>query len=134
MSSGQFRDRVFGAAKAALAGLSRRQEVIANNVANIDTPGYKAKSLDFESALRHSMQSGGRVRLDRSDDQHILVSSREFPLRVSPRIGGPARADGNNVDIDVELMDMAETSLRFEAISQTVSKKLSLLRQIANGR
>lgn len=123
------------AAKLALDGLAKRQEVIGHNLSNVDTPGYHAKKVTFESALQNQMDKGGSLKMAKTSAGHISTSqsSRGF-ASVSQRLGGSERADGNNVDIDVELMDLTETNLRFETLTTLINKKFNLLRDIAERR
>jgi flagellar basal-body rod protein FlgB len=127
-------DGTMNIAKAALNGLARRQEVVAKNLANIDTPGYQSQRVNFEDALRRVRREGGDLNLMLTNDEHVSGLHAGTAFQVSARRGGTARADGNNVDIDVELMETAETGIRFQTLTQSVSKKLLLLKTIASGR
>lgn len=127
-------DDALRAAQTALDGLALRQEIIGRNLANVDTPGYQAQSVDFESALRRAQGSGGELALRGSQPAHLASPESMTGSRVTPRLGGSERADGNNVDIDTELIEMTETGVRFQALSQLVSSKLALLKTIASGR
>lgn len=120
--------------RAALNGLSSRQKVISQNLANIDTPGYRAQTLDFESALRSALDAEARPDLAQTDARHIRSSSASLGVQTGSRLGGSQRADGNNVDIDVELMDMSEVGIQYQALTQSAAKKLQLLKTIANSR
>lgn len=129
-----FSDDAMRSARIALEGLARREEMIGRNVANVDTPGYKAMQVDFESALSSEMKSSGNLRLMLTEDGHQASSEGSTLMNVTRRAGGSERADGNNVDIDVELAQMTETGLRYQTLVQLVSKKVSLLRTLATGR
>ena len=99
--------------------LSQRQEVIASNIANADTPGYKTRDvampLDFSAALLEASQGGGS-------------SVIEAP-------GLPARNDGNNVAIDREARLLAENSLKFNLATQMLKIELKNIRSaIEEGR
>lgn len=135
MTDPLFSDAAFRTSQTALDGLALRQEVVGRNLANVDTPGYTAQSVSFEDTLQRAESQTATVRLNITNAAHQLGDSdRTGLVRLQPRTGGSVRADGNNVDVDQELMEMAETGLRFQAISQLVSKKLLLLRSIATGR
>ena len=121
--------------KSALDGLAKRQELISHNLANVDTPGYQAKHLNFETALRNSLKRSGSIPMSSTREGHL--SSRRPDnkhFQVLNRKGGTARADGNNVDIDQELLAMSETNLRFQTLTKLLGKKYSLLREIASRR
>lgn len=128
-------DASLTAAKAALDGLSLRRDLIAQNIANTDTPGYRSQQVRFEDALNRAMKSNGRLALSTTSAGHQLSSNSLSQLyQVELRPGGTLRADGNNVDIDTEMTQMVETSLSYQTFSQAVSKKLALLKNIASTR
>jgi flagellar basal-body rod protein FlgB len=132
MADPVFGDSSLNLASKAMDGLSFRRNVISQNVANVDTPGYHALELNFESALNNSMNSSPKLTMVRTNVGHQLSdsdSSGAYQARL--RSGGTERADGNNVDIDQELMQMTETGIRYDALSTAVSKKLNLLKNIA---
>jgi flagellar basal-body rod protein FlgB len=135
MSSSLFSDDAISAASLALKGLAARQQTISSNIANVDTPGYSAKQIDFETTLQNSVnKTVGQVSLLKSNKLHLdsSTSSSSF-YTTSNRAGGTYREDGNNVDIDTELIDMSETNIKYQAISQEISSKLLLLKSIAQG-
>ncbi|HEX7556425.1 MAG TPA: flagellar basal body rod protein FlgB [Leptolinea sp.] len=126
-------DSALNIASKAMDGLSSRRNVISQNVANIDTPGYQALEMNFESALKQSMSSSPKLNMTLSNPAHQLSKNdASGPYQAKLRSGGTERADGNNVDIDQELMQMTETGIRYDALSTAVSKKLSLLKSIAS--
>lgn len=134
MSSSLFTDDATSAASIALKGLTARQQVISNNVANVDTPGYSAQELDFETTLQRTLNSSGSVSIKRTNSKHLEGSSSSTSFNMTTnREGGTYREDGNNVDISTELIDMSETSIKYQAISQGLSSKLLLLKSIAQG-
>ncbi len=126
-----FNDPSLKAATMALDGLSLWQQAISRNLANVDTPGYRAQTVDFESAIRSAMKSGNSIQLAATQPAHFGISTQSASFRATSRPGGSLRADQNNVDVDVELADMAEAGIQYQAISQEISKKLLLLKAIA---
>lgn len=134
MSDPLFSDDAFRAGKIALNGLALRQEIIGQNLANVDTPGYRAQSVSFEEALRRALKDDTHIKVSTNHPMHLERSSPQVSFQVRPRAGGVLRADGNNVDIDVEMSQMVETGIRYQALTQVVSKKLLLLKTIATGR
>ncbi len=118
----------------ALDGLSTRQKAIANNVANVDTPGYKAERVQFESqlqaAIRHSGDSGG-LQLQTTNVRHLGHTAPFEPSGITiTKQNNTMRNDGNSVDIDLEMTELAETTIRFQALSQLTGMKISLLKNI----
>lgn len=135
MSNTIFSDDALRAASLALKGLSARQQVISSNIANVDTPGYSSKQLDFESTLKRTLnQTNSKIAMAKTANGHLDSYSTVATLfNTTNRIGGTYREDGNNVDIDTELIDMSETNIKYQAISQGISSKLLLLKSIAQG-
>ncbi len=132
--TGLFSDNSITAAKMALDGLSKRQQLISRNIANIDTPGYRAQEVSFESAIQRAIKTNGQIQLAVTNPGHMALNGTQPFYQTTDRPGGTARADENNVDIDVELSQMTETGIQYQAVSQEVSKKLALLKTIAMSR
>ncbi|NOZ28580.1 MAG: flagellar basal body rod protein FlgB [Chloroflexi bacterium] len=122
----------------ALTGLSLRQQVISNNLANISTPGFKASEVIFESELQRALeaQRGEVVALRVTHPAHISLTPQSA-LDVRPivreRSGTTLRADRNNVDLEKEMATLAETAIRYQASALVLSRKLALLRSIIAG-
>lgn len=112
----------------------RRSELIAGNLANIETPGYKAVDIDFESALKSasSRQSGGSSKMWVTDSRHIQgVSGGDLPItQVSD--DESHRVDGNTVDLDKEMSKLVKTQLMYEAGINALVRKMSLLSKAAD--
>jgi len=96
---------------------ARRQEVLASNIANSDTPNYKARDLDFSGALKNAMgAAGGSLNLSRTSERHIATggvggmadSLLKYRSSVQPSL------DGNTVDMDVERAHFTENSLHYQ--------------------
>jgi len=132
MSDSLFTDSATRAAKLALDGLSLRQQVISRNLANIDTPGYQAETVDFESTLKHALENDGSLTMQETNAAHLASPSEaNTGFSISMRPGGSFRADQNNVDVDVEMTDMSEAGIQYQAVSQAISQKLLLLKTLA---
>ena len=134
MTDPLFSDKGFQAGYFALNGLSRRQEIIGRNLSNVDTPGYQAENVTFEDSLRSALGRSERLKAKTTHPVHLTAAQQQASLQISPRQGGSWRADGNNVDIDVELNQLAETAIRYQAITQLVSKKFQVLKSILGPR
>lgn len=113
-------DGVAATLHAALDGLSLRQQVIADNIANIDTPGYTAKSVDFESSLKAAIADGSLASGD--------------PLMVSTGVANtPVGANGNNVDLQFETMNAMQTVYQYQVASRAIDDHYSLIRAALSG-
>lgn len=102
----------------ALDGLDIRQQAIATNISNLETPGYQAKIVSFEDSLRQAARSGDPFGASISVDRSMA----------------PTRQNGNNVNIDFEILEGSETALRQQMITQGLSAKYNMLRTAISGR
>ena len=118
---------VYDTLKTSIDGLALRQQVISRNLANVDTPGFHAQTVSFEQALQTAQKPTTLPALQLAVTQPAhLVGVEPTPreaIGVAERQGGTERADGNNVDIDVELTQMAETGISYQAMTQLISRK-----------
>ena len=103
----------------AISGAAMRQEVLANNLANAETPGFRRSDVDFHSTLAQAMKSG----------DPSAIESTTFTPQQEPQV---MRADGNGVDIDVEAATMAKNGLEYEALI-TVAKARVMIFKNAMG-
>jgi len=106
-----------------------RQDLIASNIANADTPYYKPRDIRFEDALSAKKaeifnESSNKLELAKTDGAHLSAvdekSSKKPKLFF--RDGHMARNDGNSVDIDVETTEMSKNSVMFNALVQAMKK------------
>ena len=113
------------------SALWRRQQVILHNVANEDTPGYKAKRLEFESALRRELHAG-TPRVSAISGSALQRVERQAPIvyEDNSTIG---RADGNNVNILNEQIEMARTQIQYNALLQRISGHYATLKYVISG-
>jgi flagellar basal-body rod protein FlgB len=117
----------------AMNGSALQHSVLANNIANVNTPGYKRGEVNFRSCFDEALDN--RLGLETTSPLHLnrlnQKNSREIVIDTQTTL----RNDGNNVDIDVELATMAENNIYFNSLAQLLSSQLSMLRQaIAEGR
>jgi flagellar basal-body rod protein FlgB len=114
--------------RAAMSGLTARQRAIANNVANVDTPNFKASEVNFEDTLKTAMTRAQRGLPTANQTALNAAASRSSLVDATS-----TRADGNNVDIDREMEMLAEANLTYSALTQAMSGRLSILRNVING-
>ncbi|ARP94319.1 flagellar basal body rod protein FlgB [Bordetella genomosp. 13] len=107
---------------------AQRQEVLSSNIANADTPNYKARDFDFKTAMENAL--GDRMRLP--DTNLALTSARHIPGKaVSPsnvelqyRLPYQASLDGNTVDMDNERVRFADNTLHYQSSLQVLSGRI----------
>ena len=111
----------------ALSLRAARQELLASNVANADTPNYKAKDIDFASALRGALaDSTAKLPLVATSTAHLGGATGESVMGepIKYRAVLQPSADGNTVDMDVERAQFADNALRYEASVRFVSDQI----------
>ena len=125
-------DKALGIHPQSLELRSQRAELIAGNIANADTPGYKAKGMDFQSALAQASQKQ-QMGMTRTNDKHMDVRM-ELNNGVAYRVSDqPDTGDGNNVDAQVERNLYLENSLQYQASLQFVNSKIKGLNKAITG-
>lgn len=107
-------DSVLGIHDEALSMRARRAELLASNIANADTPGYKARDIDFSSALADA-QSRQSQSLNTTHARHIPTNSSVESMQTLYRIPNQSSLDGNSVDAAVEKSAFAENALHYQA-------------------
>jgi flagellar basal-body rod protein FlgB len=99
----------------ALSGSSLRQQAIAQNIANVNTPGYRRQDVDFQTALHQAWNDG------ESTVSGVTPAIENDPTSVM-------RADGSSVDIDVEAAQQAKNGLQYEAVSSVMRTRIAILK------
>lgn len=132
-------DSAFRFYQQAVSLRSQRQEVLSANIANADTPGYKARDFDFSSALRDAVGSRSVTRLP--DTALALTSAGHIPATAKSTAGAALlyrvplqpSLDGNTVDMDAERVAFADNTLRYQGsitiLSQRIKGMMSALQQ-----
>ena len=125
-------DSALGNHDKALLVRSRRAELLASNIANGDTPGYKAKDIDFKSALAN-VQARSNASLKVTHSNHIQPSSQMDSMDVLYRIPNQSSLDGNTVDSQMEKSAFAENALRYQASLTFLDMKFKGLKAALKG-
>ena len=117
----------------ALDASNLRETVITNNLANVNTPGYKRREVDFESLLQQELDKVKWNSLDEKLEEGEL-GHRESGVHFDMQAYGyNYRLDGNNVDVEVENAELASEQLRYELLADSVTQEFSRL-QTAIGK
>jgi flagellar basal-body rod protein FlgB len=112
--------------KKALDWAWKRNEIISNNIANADTPGYKAKDLNFEAFLQKSLNQEENLELVTTDERHIKESSSSPDNSVEVLDSSlQMRLDQNTVDIEQEMGKLLQNSLYFDGVSLQLSREIN---------
>ena len=106
----------------------RRETVLANNIANVDTPGYKRKDLDFEGVLKQELGRCKHTSLDTKIEN--LHMDHLNPSVYTDLSNYSYRLDGNNVDIDNEEVEYASEQLRYEGITAGINNEFNRMKSV----
>lgn len=112
----------------------RNQQIIASNIANAQTPGYRAKRFEFQKALRQAVD-GNEHGLAVTNPRHIsaggsleTVHGTVTEVKATQGLG-----DGNSVDVDHEMVSLAQNQLMYEASVQLLNKKMGIIKYVVQG-
>ena len=115
-------DAVSQVLASALDGVTTRQQVIADNIANADTPGFRATSVDFESQLKAAIDDG-----DFASGAPVDPGVTETPTDT------PVGANGNNVDLRKETLAAMQSQYQYQILTRAVSERFNLVKTAATG-
>ena len=121
--------------KQALDASWLRNKAIANNIANVDTPGYKRQKVEFEHLLSKAIDSK-EVAGVTTNEKHIPIGGAQSLYRsgisVTEDNTTSIRLDGNNVDIESEMAQLAQNNIKYNALIQKISNEFNKLRTVIN--
>lgn len=110
---------------------AQRHQVLASNIANADTPGYKARDFEFGSAMQNAMQgrsSAGGVNMALTSTGHQRGNGMSGPAALQYRTETQSAVDGNTVDMDVERSSITDNALQYQILTQLINNKFQGLR------
>jgi flagellar basal-body rod protein FlgB len=120
-------DAVSQVLASALDGVSLRQRVIADNIANVDTPGFRASSVDFESHLKAAIGDGTFADGPGTDGSADSVMATTTPTDT------PVGANDNNVDLRKETMAAVQSQFQYQILTRAVNDRFNLVKTAAAG-
>lgn len=109
--------------KKGIKATTLRGETIANNIANVNTKNYKKFSVIFEDNLKSD--SKDTISLNTNNNKHISSSSNAGQISIKKDTSTSMRTDGNNVDLEVEKSNQAANTLKYQALVQLASTRIS---------
>jgi flagellar basal-body rod protein FlgB len=115
---------------------AQQHALTASNLANADTPEYKARYIPFDRVLGEAVQDGGSAPMLRTSSRHMPGQAGDVDRpRIKTEEAPPWAADGNSVNLERETVRLTENSMMYGAVSKGLSKRLAMLRFAAsNGR
>jgi len=117
-------DKEFGFLQNALNLRAHRQQVLASNIANADTPNYKARDIDFAKELQRAQGvQAGNLNLSATSSGHIQASGGTLNAQALYRATVQPSIDGNTVDMDVERAQFADNAIHYQFLLDRISSK-----------
>lgn len=118
----------------ALTLRARRAEVLANNIANADTPNYKARDIDFAAVLDGQMTQRSSLHLNRTQNTHLSgLVDPDFAADLMFRVPHQPAVDGNTVEVQEEMARYTDNALRYQASFEFLNSKISGIRKALKG-
>lgn len=127
-------DKAFGVHPMALSLRAHRAEVLASNLANAETPGYKARDIDFESVLQQSMGTSQKVAMNATDARHLSSGAANGSAELLYRTPSAPSLDGNTVETESEQAAFTENSMAYEASLRFINGRISSLMTAIKGQ
>lgn len=127
-------DMTYNLLKKSLDASSLRQQTISNNISNINTPNYKSSKVVFEEKLNRALDKG-KVSLTATKSNHIGIHNNinNIEPSVVKNTNTKMKKDGNNVDIDLEMVNLSANQILYNTLIQQTNKKMSTLRYVISG-
>lgn len=122
--------RVYNLLKKSIDVATMRSRVSANNIANVNTKGYKSYHVSFEDTLKNSEDT---LEMKTDNSRQIDPTPDEGTARVEQDTDHSMNADGNNVDIENEMVNQAANALMYNAMVQQLNGKLQTTKYVING-
>jgi len=121
-----FSDKTSLALTKTLDAVGLRHRVIANNIANVETPRFTRSEVSFEGELAKALEPG-------SSSGAVKNRIRELEPKIQLDTNSPAKPDGNNVSIDKEMAELNKNSIEYDALIQLVNLKGSMIKTAITG-
>jgi flagellar basal-body rod protein FlgB len=128
-------DKLFGVHQQAMMVRSKRAELIANNLANADTPNFQARDIDFKEVLHQTQEKDDAGHLVTTHSGHISTGAQVGDLNadIMYRIPMQPSIDGNTVDTQMEKSNFTENAIQYQASVQFLGDKIKALKTALKG-
>jgi flagellar basal-body rod protein FlgB len=124
---------IIGVMSRALDASSLRQKSISNNIANVDTPNYKATKVSFEEMLQKEFSSN--FVGNRTDNKHVAIgASGRIPTPVLSKDNTVLKNNGNGVDLDYEMTELSKNTLWYNSLTYSINEEFNLLKTVIQRR
>jgi flagellar basal-body rod protein FlgB len=109
---------------------TQRHQLLASNIANADTPNYKARDFNFEKAMQNATagHGTGSIAMATTSGNHLAGSAGSGPAALQFRTEVQSSVDGNTVDMDVERSQISENAIQYQIVSQLITETFKGMR------
>jgi len=115
----------------ALGAAALRNQVISNNIANVNTPGFKHNDVQFEGVLAQALDNRSKLSLSATNNRHIAgTAGTEIAPTITTSAETSMRVDGNNVDIDTEMANIAKNTIYYNAVAHQLGRYFTNLKSV----
>jgi flagellar basal-body rod protein FlgB len=121
----------FSSLENAIGYASQKQKVISDNIANVDTPNYKAKDVSFKNVLNDAVNS--QFSTKRTDPRHFSFDTSDEPYVITNQANVDYNSNGNSVDIDKEMSNMATNQIYYNTLVSRMSDQFKTLQMVIKG-
>lgn len=134
------RDKTWIAGRLGAGALAKRFGAVAENLANVNTPGYRKKEINFEDTLREALDTSSdgtsRLKVHTTHKDHIGPAALQAELSVEEVTDneGIYRLDGNNVDPEIEMAKLAETKMAYNGILSMMARRANMIKTAMGGK
>lgn len=128
-NGGSYDKKVYNYIKDAMATGIKRDKTIVNNIANVNTAGYKR----FDVILKNKINDIKKVELKTTDTKHLPNTSKNEPYLVSKDSSTSMKNDGNNVDIDYEMSNLASNAILYQSLVTTINNEFAMKNTVIKG-
>jgi flagellar basal-body rod protein FlgB len=127
-------DGALGIHQPALEARIKRAEVLANNLANADTPGFKARDIDFGAMMQKAKQDMNGLGMEKTHDRHMDISSMAPDSELLYRVPHQPSVDGNTVDTQQEQSRFMRNAMEYQASFQFLNGKVTGIKKALSGQ
>jgi flagellar basal-body rod protein FlgB len=119
----------YGLLKDAMAVSNKRAELISTNIANVNTTDFKAKRVQFESELQRAIGQNG-FKLNTTHEKHIRHEVKNVQPKIVENQNTRVKENGNNVDLEVEMLDQATNGLYYSALTAQLNGRFKMMNYV----
>lgn len=108
----------------------KKNEIISNNISNVNTPGYKRMTIEFDKILKSNLHKD--MDLKTTSGKHITTHGKTNEFKIKRSDNFSTKKDGNNVNIDVEMAELTKNTIFYNTLSKQVSNEFNKIRMVIN--